>query len=137
MADTSQTEEAEPSISLWRIMANYILESTEWKTLSVMCLLIQINIHYYIDFTAVQLCIKQGIYLLWEQGFHLFCSLQDGLCQNSVPGCYWTAHMGQEESNFGLLWETVCSFIFPKNAKLFFRWPNLICLTQKIFFHNV
>lgn len=72
MADTSQTEELEPSIRLGSIIANYILESTEQKILPVMCLLIQINIHYYIDFTAVQLCVKQGIYLLWEQGFHIF-----------------------------------------------------------------
>lgn len=57
MADTSWTEELEPSIRLWRIMANYILESIEWKILPVMCLLIQKNIHYYIDFTAVQLCV--------------------------------------------------------------------------------
>lgn len=72
MADTSQTEELEPSTRLWGIMANDTLKSMEQKILPVMCLLIQTNIHYYTDFTAVQLCAKQGIYVLWEQGFHLF-----------------------------------------------------------------
>lgn len=117
-------------------MANYILESTEWKILPVMCLLVQINIHYYIDFTAVQLCVKQGIYLLEEQGFHFFvhCGMDYArtvsldvteepiwVSRNKTLGCY-----GRQSVS---LFSKEC-IIFPFIGQIF-------CLTRKIFFHKV
>lgn len=101
-------------------IANYILKSTEWIILPVNCLLIPIA-HYYIEFIVVKLCVKYGIYLLWEQGIHFFLLWNGLLCQNIIPGWYWTAHMSQQESKF------VLSFLLRQSVSLFFQRMHNCC----------